>query len=258
MIWHHIEKGHGRPLVLLHGIGMSADAWSPLIDRLAVDRRVIAFDIPGFGATPGLDTETPGSAEMVASLKQCLQRLGIHEPVDIVGNSLGGRIAFDAAAQGLARSIVCISPAGLWRQKGPAHLEPLFALMRKAYTAMPGMVERVLHNALGRTLIMSGAVAAQGWKMPVQDALRSARMFAESHHFDPIFDAFRPPFERGSDIKVPCTVAFGDLDFVFPAFTRDKSRAPQHTRWVRLPACGHVPMWDNPGLVSHVILRGTQ
>lgn len=54
MIWHHVEKGQGRPLVLLHGIGMSSDAWAAVFDRLAVQRRVIAFDIPGFGRTPGL------------------------------------------------------------------------------------------------------------------------------------------------------------------------------------------------------------
>ncbi|MGB3624071.1 alpha/beta fold hydrolase [Ketobacter sp. MCCC 1A13808] len=258
MIWHHIEKGQGRPLVLLHGIGMNSDAWLPVMDRLAVERRVIAFDIPGFGLTPGLETGKPGAAEMAASLSQSLQEMGIKEPVDLVGNSLGGRIALEAASMGLARSIVCISPAGLWKKTGPAHLEPLFNLMRKATNAMPDLVERVLHNALGRTLIMSGAVAAQGWKMPVDDAVRSARMFAESRHFDPVFDAFRPPFAGASRVTVPCTIAFGDLDFVFPAFTRDKSRAPANTFWVRLPFCGHVPMWDNPERVSQVILRGTR
>ncbi len=257
MIWHHIEKGHGRPLVLLHGIGMSGDAWQPVMDRLAVQRRVIAFDIPGFGGTPGLENVEPNSLAMVASLGESLRKMGIDEPVDIVGNSLGGRIALDAAAEGLARSIVCISPAGLWRETGPAHLEYLFTAMRKGYQMMPGVTEGLLRTRVGRTVIMAGAVAARGWKIPAKDAIHSARMFADSHHFEPIFNAFRPPFDQAHRIEVPCTVAFGDFDMVFPVGTRDKNRVPAHTHWLRLPRCGHVPMWDHPELVSHVIMQGT-
>ena len=101
MIWHHIEKGHGRPLILLHGIGMNSDAWVPVLDRLAVQRRVIAFDIPGFGRTPGIADQEPNAGAMVESLGQSLHQMGITEPVDVVGNSLGGYIALEAAAQGL-------------------------------------------------------------------------------------------------------------------------------------------------------------
>jgi pimeloyl-ACP methyl ester carboxylesterase len=259
MIWHHVEKGQGRPLVLLHGIGMSSDAWAAVFDRLAVQRRVIAFDIPGFGRTPGLPEHIEPNAEaMVASLTESLRKMGIEGPVDIVGNSLGGRIALEAAAHGLARSIVGISPAGLWRNKAPFHLEHLFGAMRKAYSLMPELADRVLQSGVGRSLLMGGAVSLQAWKMPAPDAQRSARLFAQSHQFEPVFEAFRPPFHDAEKIIVPCTIAFGDLDFVFPLGTRDKSRAPRHTHWVRLPGCGHVPMWDNPDLVAHVILNGTR
>ena len=47
-----LEAGSGEPLVLVHGSGMSAPTWAPLIARLG-ERRVIALDLPGFGsATP--------------------------------------------------------------------------------------------------------------------------------------------------------------------------------------------------------------
>ena len=259
MIWHHIEKGHGRPLILLHGIGMNSEAWGPVFERLSIQRRVIAFDIPGFGRTPGLAEHIePNSEAMAASLGESLRQMGLNEPVDMVGNSLGGRIALDAAANGLARSVVGISPAGLWKQKGPAHVEHLFGAMRKGYSLFPALADKALQFSVGRTLLLSGAVAARAWKMPAHEAQRAARLFAQSPHFDPIVEAFRPPFLGAADIKVPCTIAFGDLDMVFPLGTRDKARAPAHTHWVRLPGCGHVPMWDNPDLVSHVILNGTR
>ena len=191
---------------------MNSEAWAPVMDRLAIQRRVIAFDIPGFGKTPGIEGREPDSAAMVESLGQSLRKMGIDESVDMVGNSLGGRIILDAAADGLARSIVGISPAGLWRETGPGHIEPMFGAMRKVYQAMPAVADRLLKTTVGRTVIMAGAVSARGWKMPAHEAIRSARMFADSHHFEPIFEAFRPPFTRAGDISVPCTIAFGDLD----------------------------------------------
>src|SRR5690349_16010767 len=43
-----LETGAGEPIVLLHGSGMSAPTWAPLLPHLQ-DRRVHAFDLPGFG-----------------------------------------------------------------------------------------------------------------------------------------------------------------------------------------------------------------
>jgi pimeloyl-ACP methyl ester carboxylesterase len=48
-MWHYSEKGAGRPLILLHGIGMSHVAWNAVTSYLSSARRVIAFDIAGFG-----------------------------------------------------------------------------------------------------------------------------------------------------------------------------------------------------------------
>ena len=53
-MWHFEERGQGRPLVLLHGIGMSSLAWSPVMARLSQGRRVLAFDAAGLGKTPPL------------------------------------------------------------------------------------------------------------------------------------------------------------------------------------------------------------
>ena len=47
--WDYSETGSGRPLILLHGIGMSRFVWNPVTPHLCSTRRVIAFDIAGFG-----------------------------------------------------------------------------------------------------------------------------------------------------------------------------------------------------------------
>src|SRR5678815_1979800 len=132
---HYIDVGHGRPLILLHGIGMSHVAWKKVIHILAKERRVLAFDIAGFGITPPVpDDIQPTPANLVAgvgSLGETLRRLDEerqisreHNCVDIVGNSLGGYLALEAAKLGnigsfRVKSIVALSPAGLWKKHYP-------------------------------------------------------------------------------------------------------------------------------------------
>jgi pimeloyl-ACP methyl ester carboxylesterase len=68
-VWHYRDTGTGRPLVLLHGIGMSHAAWNPVTPYLRETRRVIAFDVAGFGLTPPLPEGTrPTIATLVAAL----------------------------------------------------------------------------------------------------------------------------------------------------------------------------------------------
>ena len=49
-----LEAGTGDPLLLVHGSGMAASTWAPLLAELR-DRRVIAPDLPGFGLSDRYD-----------------------------------------------------------------------------------------------------------------------------------------------------------------------------------------------------------
>ena len=110
---------------------MSHAAWNAVTPYLARLRRVIAFDIAGFGLTPPLPSGTlPTIANLVEGLEQSLREMGIDVPVDIAGNSLGGYMALEAAKRGIARSVVAISPAGLWRGHGAPHVKYVFGGLR--------------------------------------------------------------------------------------------------------------------------------
>ncbi len=54
MQMNHIRFGHGKPLLLIHGIGGSWRSWSPVLQGLAQQREVIAIDLPGSGKTAPL------------------------------------------------------------------------------------------------------------------------------------------------------------------------------------------------------------
>jgi pimeloyl-ACP methyl ester carboxylesterase len=63
-----IDRGEGPTVVLLHGQPGSGSSWRPVLDRLAVDHRVLAPDRPGYAATPGEATGLAGNADAVAEL----------------------------------------------------------------------------------------------------------------------------------------------------------------------------------------------
>lgn len=89
--------GDGPPLVLLHGFTGSADAWADLASRLARRRRVIAFELPGHGASPVPDDPAQATLPRVAdALVRELHALGVRA-ADWIGYSLGGRVALHVA-----------------------------------------------------------------------------------------------------------------------------------------------------------------
>jgi pimeloyl-ACP methyl ester carboxylesterase len=51
---HHVHRGSGPQLLAIHGLGGNWRSWEPMLDDLAAEREVIAFDLPGFGETPTL------------------------------------------------------------------------------------------------------------------------------------------------------------------------------------------------------------
>jgi pimeloyl-ACP methyl ester carboxylesterase len=88
----YIDRGSGRPTLLLHGFPLSSFQWRGVIDRLSVTRRCLAPDMMGLGFTEVADGQsvTPASqAQMIATF---LDRLNIGE-VDLIANDSGGAVA---------------------------------------------------------------------------------------------------------------------------------------------------------------------
>jgi pimeloyl-ACP methyl ester carboxylesterase len=98
----------GTPLVLGNYFAANMDDWDPLIvDRLATDRDVIAFDYPGIGGSAGSTAATV--AELAAECVAFLAALGL-TTVDFLGFSLGGMVAQQIASsypEAIRRMILC-------------------------------------------------------------------------------------------------------------------------------------------------------
>jgi len=255
-VWHYSEAGSGRPLILLHGIGMSHVVWNALIPNLAATRRMIAFDIAGFGLTPPLPDGThPTTANLVDGLERSIRGIGLSSPVDICGNSLGGYMALEAARRGLARSVVAISPAGLWEDRPPAHVKHVFRALHFMATHFAPVSKGAMRVTWLRELLLAVPISVGSSRMPTADAVRVIEDLASSIAFEETFLHTRSPFTGGRGISVPVTVAFGDRDFILPKRSRCRAKVPAHTRWIDKRGWGHVPMWVDPLGVSQLILE---
>jgi pimeloyl-ACP methyl ester carboxylesterase len=89
--------GTGPPVVLFHSLFVDSTSWAPLVGALAHDRTVYTIDAPSHGRSEAVHRDF-GFDELVAAARQALDRLGLTEPVDWVGNALGGHIGIHLAA----------------------------------------------------------------------------------------------------------------------------------------------------------------
>ena len=117
-VHYHDMGSDGRtPVVLLHGGGPGASAWSNFganVPVLAAHRRVLAVDQPGFGRSLGGEITGHFFTHAADTLAALLDQLGI-ERVHLIGNSLGGGTAVRFALRHRARAdrLVLMGPGGL-------------------------------------------------------------------------------------------------------------------------------------------------
>ena len=93
----YLAEGEGAPLVLLHGVGLRAEAWAAQMTGLSAGQRVIALDMPGHGGSAPLreDARLP---DFVAWCARTLDALGL-DRVSLAGHSMGALIAGGMAAE---------------------------------------------------------------------------------------------------------------------------------------------------------------
>jgi poly(3-hydroxyoctanoate) depolymerase len=95
------ERGEGRPVVIVNGLGGLAEMLEPIERRLSTSARTIAIELPGGGRSP-----TPRRPLSIAALGKVtnvlLAELGLDE-VDVLGFSLGGIVAQQLAHEAPAR-----------------------------------------------------------------------------------------------------------------------------------------------------------
>ena len=96
---HVTRTGTGPPVVLWHSLFFDSRSWGPLVDALARDRTVYTVDGPSHGKSEAVHRDFTFE-ELVVAAEQALDRLGLTEPVDWIGNAWGGHVGIHLAARG--------------------------------------------------------------------------------------------------------------------------------------------------------------
>lgn len=254
----HERIGSGEPLVLVHGIGHRRQTWYPLLDRLAPEREVILLDLPGHGESPALVPDGRPVQEILRDiLIDFFAELDLDRP-HIAGNSLGGRIALEAAADDLVSSATTLAPAGFWR--GPlefAYIRAVFVALTGVATLAQPIAPALLRTSAGRAAAM-GLLMTHGERLDPELALGDLRgLVAAKPALRTIIES-GSSFDRPIDPAIPVTVAWGTRDLVLLPYQARRARTamPDATH-VTLPKCGHVPMVDDIDRVADVLLEGS-
>ena len=251
------SAGAGPPLVLLHGTGSRRGVLDPVIAAVGQERRTLALDLPGFGASPPEEFE-PSVEGYVARLARWFAEQGLDRP-NVAGNSMGGGIALELARARLVASATAISPVGFWTPR-----ELRFAQWSvRASRAIGGLVRpgarAITRSAIGRTMLL-GQMRARPWRMPASEAAAELEAFVDAPWVQPALAAFaRYRFHDGEELRgVPVTVAWGTRDALL--IPRQAARARRMLPWARhvaLQGCGHLPFDDDPEAVAAVLLTGS-
>jgi pimeloyl-ACP methyl ester carboxylesterase len=251
--------GDGPPLVLLHGLGLSKLSWNPVLAALEEHHDVIALDLPGFGDSGALDGGRRSSAEALAdALEAEFDDLGLERPA-VAGNSLGGWVALELARRGRTGPVVAIAPAGLETPAERAYIIGMNEVMRARARVLAPFGRLAVATAPQRTLVF-GALRSRPWRMSAGDAAAELAHWAGAPGFHGTLLATEGArFPRGlGEIAVPARIAFGTRDLLLGALTAPRFALQMPTADLRaLPGVGHVPMADDPELVSRTILEVT-
>jgi pimeloyl-ACP methyl ester carboxylesterase len=247
-----VELGSGPPLVFVHGLGGSWTNWLENICEFARDHRVIAFDLPGFGAS-----ERPRGPVTIAGYASVVERLfaelGIARAA-IVGNSLGGLVCAEFALTfaGRVERLCLVAAAGLSLAKLP--IEP-------ALRALVGL-ERVV--AFYGTLIADRSVPlarrARLRRLLLFHAFAHPELLPAPLAAEVIAGAGRPSLlpglramtgypnrDRLGEIACPTLIVWGASDRLVPLRDADEfERRIPGARKVIYADTGHVPEIERP------------
>ncbi len=173
-----LEVGDGPPLLLVHGSGMSASTWAPLLPYLGANR-MIAFDLPGFGLSDPFDyAGRPLRSHAVAQLTSLLDALGL-EQVPVVGTSLGGMWALCLALDAPDR-VAAVASLGVPAVVLPGmHGDPFFTALstpglRQLVARLRSPTVAMTRRALARGVIGPRAAerAPQGFFEVIHEGMR--------------------------------------------------------------------------------------
>ena len=239
-------------VVMLHGLGASLHTWEPWAQALARDFRVIRFDMPGAGLSPPDSSNDYSDGRMIALLLALMRDRQL-ESIDLIGHSMGGRIAWRFAADqpDRLRRLILVAPDGFaspgFEYNTPPEVplfmeamryflpEFMFAANVEASYANPG---RLTDQTLQRYYDL---VLAPGNRAALLERTRQTRLL--------------PPAPILATIMAHTLLIWGERDLMIPFSNADDYLAHlPNAGLVSYPGLGHVPHEEAPNKVLPAVV----
>jgi pimeloyl-ACP methyl ester carboxylesterase len=254
-----LRQGSGEPLVLLHGILGSERMWRHVVPLLAPHHDTIALTALGHRSGTPAHERPVGITHLLDDAERALDSLGV-STAHIAGNSMGGWMAIELARRGRARSVCALSPGGFWKVRTSDNDRTVRVLKqtvqdtRRGRPLLPllGLSSRFRRWAMSRNAVYGDRITRKELLDSADDVLGCSVATDLLGTTDAI-----EPFES---LPCPVTIAWSARDRILPlksAGARAREEMPD-ARFLILEGVGHVPMFDDPGLVARTILETTR
>jgi len=246
------------PIVLIHGTSASLHTWEGWVAALKTQRRVISFDLPGFGLTGPFTGEYARDDYRGDTLARftldLMDQLHVQHAV-LAGNSLGGEVAWRVASLAPARvdKLVLVDSAGY--DFVPEDMPVGFRIARLPVVSalsewfLPrGMVEASVQNVYGEPAKVTSELVDRYFELTLREGNRHA-LRLRMQQLDMGQDS-----PRIATLKQPTLIIWGGRDHLIPPpngqrFAHDISGS----RLVVFPELGHVPHEEDPTRTAAVV-----
>ena len=246
----YLEDGPSdcKTLILLHGIGASAERWSRVIPTLSRHYRVIAPDIIGFGYSDKPVVEYTMDF-FIDFFESFLDNLGISE-ASIIGSSLGGHIATEFAIRfpHMVEKLVLVSPAGMMRKSTPTLDRYIMAALYPEYQRVYEVFSEMVYdsNTINQETLMDFVN-----RMNLPNAKYAFMSTLSGIRYAPRLTG------RLSNITAPTLLMWGENDTTIPLaeYAHQYNEIPNMEELVVIKKCGHIAPIERPATFNRIVSK---
>ncbi|WP_246028080.1 alpha/beta fold hydrolase [Leptospira fletcheri] len=236
-----------NPIVLIHGTASSLHTWDGWVEELKSTRRVVRFDLPGFGLTgpsPNGDYSMDLYVKFVISI---LDKLEIKHAV-IAGNSLGGNITWFTALNHpkYFEKLILVDASGY-------HFQSTSVPIGFRIARIP-LLRNLVSNVLPRFIISSSVKNTYGDPSKVTETqidryydltLREGNRKALVQRFQQMTPGMHE--DKIRELHIPTLILWGGKDRLIPPEYAEKFHEDiQGSKLVVFENLGHIPQEESP------------
>ncbi len=246
------EAGKGSPVLLIHGFGTSSFTWRHIAPELALNHKVIAVDLKGFGQSDKPFDTRYSVSDQAELLAQFIEDHDLHD-LTVVGHSFGGGVALRLALdheqrlEGRIKRLVLLNSIAY-----PQHIPVFFRLLDLPIVSNLGlrMVPPVVQTRLALSIAYFDdnkidPEEVETYAAPLRTAAGKHAIVYSARQIVP--QDLETIAESYKSITLPTLILWCDHDRIVPLEVGLKLRRTLPNSSLRLvPECGHMPQEEQP------------